>query len=142
MLWYVMFLVVAFALGFFYGHGARSDTDDNDKDINIDFFKLCEIIEDMNSTKNKLKQIDRLILDLELADENNTQTVNLQWDDSTKSDNHYSVEVKNSDNFLIKEMKNEQEKLRSHLLDCINEIDVLRSPLNGEQTLKGSEFYG
>lgn len=139
MLWYVMFLVVAFALGFFYGHGARSDTDDNDKDINIDFFKLCEIIEDMNSTKNKLKQIDRLILDLELADENNTQTVNLQWDDSTKSDNHYSVEVKNSDNFLIKEMKNEQEKLRSHLLDCINEIDVLRSPLNGEQTLKGSD---
>ena len=131
MLWYVMFLVVAFALGFFYGHGARSDTDDNDKDINIDFFKLCEIIEDMNSTKNKLKQLDRLILDLELADENNTQTVNLQWDDSTKSDNHYSVEVKNSDNFLIKEMKNEQEKLRSHLLDDLKEIERLRRYTNG-----------
>jgi len=139
MLWYVMFLVVVFALGFFYGHGARSDTDDNDEDINIDFFKLCEIIEDMNSTKNKLKQIDRLILDLELADENNTQTINLQWQDMSKEDNHYSVEVKNSDNFLIKEMKNEQKRLRSHLLDCINEIDVLRSPLNGEQTLKGSD---
>ncbi len=139
MLWYIIFLAVAFALGFFYGHGARSDTDDSDEDINIDFFKLCEIIEDMNSTKNKLKQLDRLILDLELADENNTQTINLQWQDMSKEDNHYSIDVNSSDSLLIAEMKNEQKRLRSHLLDCINEIDVLRSPLNGEQTLKGSE---
>ncbi len=143
MLWYVMFLVVAFALGFFYGHGARSDTDDSDEDISIDFFKLCEIIENMNSTKNKLKQIERLILDLELADETNTQTVNLQWDDSTKSDNHYSFEVKNSDNFLIKEMKIEQEKLRCSLLDDLKEIERLRSYGNGYgNDKKGGEING
>lgn len=132
MMWYILFLILTFAVGFFYGHGNKPpDDEEQEQETAVDFFRLCEIIEDMNSTKNKLKQIDRLILDLELTDENNTQTVNLQWDDSTKSDNHYSVEVKNSDNFLIKEMKNEQEKLRSHLLECVDEIERLRSYGNG-----------
>ena len=131
MLWYVMFLVVAFALGFFYGHGARSDTDDNDEDINIDFFKLCEIIEDMNSTKNKLKQIDRLILDLQLADENNGQEINLSWYDSSKPDNHYSVIINNDNNCFAEEIKKEQARLRSHLLECVDEIERLRRYTNG-----------
>lgn len=131
MLWYVMFLVVAFALGFFYGHGARSDTDDSDEDINIDFFKLCEIIEDMNSTKNKLKQIDRLLLDLQLADSDNGQEISLSWSDSSKPDNHYSVIINNDNNCFAEEIKKEQAKLRSHLLECVDEIERLRSYGNG-----------
>lgn len=131
MLWYIIFLAVAFALGFFYGHGARSDTDDSDEDINIDFFKLCEIIEDMNSTKNKLKQIDRLLLDLQLADENNGQEINLSWSDSSKPDNHYSVIINNDNNCFAEEIKKEQVKLRSHLLECVDEIERLRSYGNG-----------
>ena len=126
-----MFLVVAFALGFFYGHDARSDTDDNDEDINIDFFKLCEIIEDMNSTKNKLKQIDRLLLDLHLADSDNGQEISLSWSDSSKPDNHYFIKIENDNNCFAEEIKKEQARLRSHLLECVDGIERLRSYGNG-----------
>lgn len=130
MMWYILFLILTFAVGFFYGHGSKPD-EEPEQETAVDFFRLCEIIEDMNSTKNKLKQIDRLILDLELADENNTQTINLQWDDSTKSDNHYFIKIENDNNCFAEEIKKEQAKLRSHLLDCVDKIERLRRYTNG-----------
>ena len=85
----------------------------------------------MNSTKNKLKQIDRLLLDLQLADENNGQEINLSWSDSSKPDNHYSVIINNDNNCFAEEIKKEQARLRSHLLECADEIERLRSYGNG-----------
>ena len=130
MLWYVIFLIITFAFGFMYGHGIKPD-EEPEQETAIDFFKLCEIIEDMNGTKNKLKQVDRLLLDLQLADENG-QEISLSWVDNSKSDNHYSVIINNDNNCFAEEIRKEQARLRSHLLDCADEIERLRSPLNGE----------
>lgn len=127
MMWYMIFLILTFAVGFFYGHGTKSDDEEPEEETAIDFFRLCEIIEDMNSTKNKLKQIDRLLLDLQLADENNGQEINLSWSDSSKPDNHYSVIINNDNNCFAEEIKKEQARLRSHLLECVDEIERLRS---------------
>ena len=113
-----------------YGHGIKPD-EEPEQETAIDFFKLCEIIEDMNGTKNKLKQVDRLLLDLQLADENG-QEISLSWVDNSKSDNHYSVIINNDNNCFAEEIRKEQARLRSHLLDCADEIERLRSPLNGE----------
>lgn len=130
-MWYIIFLILTFAVGFFYGHGSKPD-EEPEEETAVDFFKLCEIIEDMNSTKNKLKQIDRLLLDLQLADSDNGQEINLSWSDGSKPDNHYSVIINNDNNCFAEEIKKEQAKLRSHLLECADEIERLRSPLNGE----------
>lgn len=127
MMWYIIFLILTFAVGFFYGHGSKPPDEEQEQETAIDFFRLCEIIEDMNSTKNKLKQIDRLLLDLQLADENNGQEINLSWSDSSKPDNHYSVIINNDNNCFAEEIKKEQAKLRSHLLECVDEIERLRS---------------
>lgn len=131
MMWYLLFLILAFAVGFFYGHGTKSDDEEPEQETALDFFRLCEIVEDMNSTKNKLKQIDRLLLDLQLADENNGQEINLSWSDSSKSDNHYFIKIENDDNCFAEEIKKEQAKLRSHLLECVDEIERLRRYTNG-----------
>ena len=127
MMWYIIFLILTFAVGFFYGHGNKPPDEEPEQETAVDFFKLCEIIEDMNSTKNKLKQIDRLLLDLQLADENNGQEINLSWSDSSKPDNHYSVIINNDNNCFAEEIKKEQARLRSHLLECVDEIERLRS---------------
>lgn len=130
MMWYLLFLILAFAVGFFYGHGSKPD-EEPEQETAIDFFRLCEIIEDMNSTKNKLKQIDRLLLDLQLADSDNGQEISLSWSDSSKPDNHYSVIINNDNNCFAEEIKKEQAKLRSHLLECVDEIERLRRYTNG-----------
>lgn len=128
MMWYMIFLILTFAVGFFYGHGSKPpDDEEQEQETAIDFFRLCEIIEDMNSTKNKLKQIDRLLLDLQLADENNGQEISLSWSDSSKPDNHYFIKIENDDNCFAEEIKKEQARLRSHLLECADEIERLRS---------------
>lgn len=131
MMWYMIFLILTFAVGFFYGHGKPPDDEEQEQETAVDFFRLCEIIEDMNSTKNKLKQIGRLLLDLQLADSDNGQEINLSWSDTSKSDNHYSVIIDNDNNCFVEEIKKEQAKLRSHLLECVDEIERLRSYGNG-----------
>lgn len=131
MMWYILFLILTFAVGFFYGHGKPPDDEEQEQETAVDFFRLCEIIEDMYSTKNKLKQIDRLLLDLQLADENNGQEISLSWSDSSKPDNHYSVIIDNDNNCFAEEIRKEQEKLRSHLLECVDEIERLRRYTNG-----------
>lgn len=130
MMWYMIFLILTFAVGFFYGHGKPPDDEEQEQETAIDFFRLCEIIEDMNSTKNKLKQIDRLLLDLQLADSDNGQEINLSWSDSSKPDNHYSVIIDNDNNCFAEEIRKEQAKLRSHLLECVDEIERLRRYTN------------
>ena len=131
-MWYILFLILTFAVGFFYGHGSKPpDDEEQEQETAVDFFRLCEIIEDMNSTKNKLKQIDRLLLDLQLADSDNGQEINLSWSDTSKSDNHYSVIIDNDNNCFVEEIKKEQARLRSHLLECVDEIERLRSYGNG-----------
>lgn len=131
MMWYIIFLILTFAVGFFYGHGKPPDDEEQEQETAIDFFRLCEIIEDMNSTKNKLKQIDRLLLDLQLADSDNGQEISLSWSDTSKSDNHYSVIIDNDNNCFAEEIKKEQARLRSHLLECVDEIERLRRYTNG-----------
>ena len=131
MMWYILFLILTFVVGFFYGHGKPPDDEEQEQETAIDFFRLCEIIEDMNSTKNKLKQIDRLLLDLQLADSDNGQEISLSWSDSSKPDNHYSVIIDNDNNCFAEEIRKEQEKLRSHLLECVDEIERLRRYTNG-----------
>lgn len=131
MMWYIIFLILTFAVGFFYGHGTKSDDEELEQETAVDFFRLCEIIEDMNSTKNKLKQIDRLLLDLQLADENNGQEISLSWSDSSKPDNHYFIKIENDNNCFAEEIKKEQARLRSHLLECSDEIERLRRYTNG-----------
>lgn len=123
------FMVIC-VLMFFFGF-AMAYTPDTEQGGGVNFLELEEIIDHMNETKNKLKNIDRLLLDLLVADEENEQIVNFLWDDLTKQGNKYSFTVSGDSHEMIETVKAEQERLRSSLLEDVDRINRLRSRQNG-----------
>lgn len=129
----IIILLIAFAFLFVALTNCDFANEENKNLTDINFAELDEIIDHMYETKNKLKSIDRLLLDLLVADEDNTQMVNLLWDDLTKQNNKYSFTVTSDNKHLIDEVQAEQERLRTSLLEDIDRINRLHSDINGNK---------
>ena len=115
MMWYILFLILTFAVGFFYGHGKPPDDEEQEQETAVDFFRLCEIIEDMNSTKNKLKQNPIIIILLKLK---------------------MMIIV------LPRKLKRSRQNYALTCLNVLMKLNVYVVTETVTETLKGSECYG
>lgn len=107
----------------------------------IDFVKLQEIIDRMNETKERLQTIERMLLDMQIADEE--QTMKVVWDDATSKGNRYTFGMTADNPHLVRAVKEERAKLRTSLLEDVRDIERLRSGQNGgtndEENRQGRE---
>lgn len=93
----------------------------------MDFMQLLELIEHMNTSKNRLLDIEEMLTSVQLCDDEHPQHIYCSWDNAgTEMECGYTFNVSNSSNRFAELAEEERIELRNSLLNDVDKLVAMR----------------
>lgn len=97
----------------------------------IDYVKACELIEELNSDKNKLQAVERLLTDSECCSEELQREIKCLWgapweSEDEREHNKYTFRIDTNDNYFTHIARSERKKLKATIAQKIDDLISMR----------------
>lgn len=133
--------VLAFVMGCYTMYKLRPSPKTQTKPI--DFVQLLMIVERMNTSKNRLIDVEEMLTSVQLCDDEHPQHVRCSWDNAgTETECGYTFNVNNSSNRFVELAEEERIELRNSLLNDVDELVALRRYGVTQSITQTSENHG
>lgn len=121
----IILFILAFVMGCYTMYKLRPSPKTQTKPL--DFVRLMMIIERMNTSKNRLLEVEQMLTSVQLCDDEHPQHIRCSWDNAgTETECGYTFNVNNSSNRFVELAEEERIELRNSLLKDVDELVAMR----------------